>query len=208
MIKTKYPLSDLSAFEEDVAKIRQRPVRKGAALFYGSSSITMWGVERLARDMAPIIALNHGIGGSTCDQCLYRYNELVKPYEPKLLVWYCGTNDIALGYSPEEAFAVTLRVFEWTRRDFPDCKLLALSVMHNKNRAHLYADHLRLNDMVKGYCQSREDARHLDLIGSLCHDHRGEIRGDIFMEDNLHLNDKGYGELAAIVKPAVIEMMG
>ncbi|GHU73112.1 lysophospholipase [Clostridia bacterium] len=200
--------SDLAYFEDEVQEIMRRPVVKDSALFYGSSSIRLWGVERLARDMAPVVALNHGIGGSTADQCLYRYGELVKPYAPKLLVWYCGTNDIALGYTPEEAFALSLRVFEWTRRDNPECKILALSVMHNRSRERIYPQHLILNELLKWYCRDNEFARHVDLIETLCHDKDGQVRGDIFMPDELHLNDKGYAELAAIVRPAVLDMMG
>ena len=48
---------------------------------------------------------------------------------------------------------------------------------------------------------------HLDLIDTLCHDANREIRDGIFMPDQLHLNDQGYEELAALVRPVVLDMM-
>jgi lysophospholipase L1-like esterase len=197
----------LAAFEDEVKEIKSRPIIKGGALFYGSSSIRLWGVDRLARHMSPIQTLNHGIGGSTAEQCLYRYPELVKPYNPKLMVWYCGTNDIALGYTPEEAFALSLRVFKWADHDFPGVKLIILSMMHNHSRAHLYDKMLELDALLRQYASTSEGVRHIDLIDPLCHDIRGRIRGEVFMEDQLHLNDKGYEILADLVRPVVVEMM-
>jgi len=199
--------SDLKLFEEEVAQIVSFPVETGCALFYGSSSIRLWGKERLAKQMQPVRTLNHGIGGSTAEQCLYRYGTLVRPYAPSLLVWYCGTNDIALGYSPEEVFALSLRVFEWTRNDFPESRLLVLSTMHNRLRDELFPQYRELNRMVSSYCKAREDARYLDLVEPLCHDSKGEIRDEIFLPDNLHLNDLGYEEMGSLVRPIVLDMM-
>jgi lysophospholipase L1-like esterase len=200
-------LADLSSFEDEVREIKARPVAQGGALFYGSSTIRMWEVERLRRHMSPIPALNHGIGGSTAEQCLYRYAELVKPYAPRVLVWYCGTNDLAIGYTPEEAFALALRVFAWADHDFPGMGLVILSVTHNRNREAIFDKHLQLDALYKQYASSRDGVRHIDLIDPLCHDAAGRIRDDIFLPDQLHLNGRGYDELAAIVRPVVEGMM-
>lgn len=198
---------DLKAFEEQVQEIQKAPVLKGATVFYGSSSIRMWGQERLERHMAPAPVLCHGIGGSCAEHMLYRYDALIKPYAPKALVWYCGSNDLALGYAPEEAYALTERVFAWTHIDFPECRILILPVFHCRSRDALWPQYQIFNRSLERYAAERPWARALNLE-SLYHAEDGRIRDEIFLEDQLHLNDEGYERLQRIVRPHVLEMMG
>lgn len=198
---------DLKAFEEQVQEIAEASAPKGAAIFYGSSSIRIWGQERLARHMAPAPALCHGIGGSCSEHMLYRYGALIKPYEPKMLVWYCGSNDLALGYTPEAAFALAERVFAWTHVDFPECKILLLSVFHCRSRDALWPEYQVFNRYQERYAAERPWVRALDLE-SLYHTEDGRIRDEIFQADQLHLNDEGYERLQALVRPHVLELMG
>ena len=198
---------DLKAFEDQVREIAQAPALQGAAIFYGSSSIRLWGQDRLARHMAPAPALCHGIGGGCAEHMLYRYGALIKPYAPKVLVWYCGSNDLALGYTAEEAYALTERVFAWTRMDFPGCKILILPVFHCRSRDALWPQYRAFNRYLEDYARERPWARALDL-DSLYHTADGGIRDEIFQADQLHLNDEGYERLQALVRPHVLELMG
>ena len=62
------------------------------AVFYGSSSITLW--STLARDLGTARAVNLGFGGSTLEACVWFFERLVPPAGPASLVVYgargCG----------------------------------------------------------------------------------------------------------------------
>ncbi len=91
----------MAVFDKDIALFETRMDLSGAVVFYGSSTITMWGHERLAHQMKDIAVINRGFGGSTAEQALYYYSRVIKPLVPRALVWYEGDNDICVGYTPQ-----------------------------------------------------------------------------------------------------------
>lgn len=69
---------------------RQNPPPKGAVLFIGSSSITMW--TDLADDFPSTTVINRGFGGSEIADATYFVDRIVAPYQPKTVVLYAGDN--------------------------------------------------------------------------------------------------------------------
>jgi lysophospholipase L1-like esterase len=189
--------SDLACFDEYIASFKTRSEPKAAVVFYGSSTITMWGHERLALQMKDIPAVNRGFGGSTAEQALYYYNRVIKPLEPRALVWYEGDNDISAGYTPEEAFLISERVFAWALKDFPGIKLYLLPPKSCPSREALIPAYEQYRRLLKDYAQSKPDVFYIDYIGML---YDGEtLRRDIYLDDMLHFNDTGYAEFSAVV---------
>ena len=91
--------SQIRAYE---AADRKEPPPKGAVLFLGSSSIRLWKVKNNFPDL---VALNRGFGGSQIADSIHFAERIVFPYEPKVIVFYAGDNDIAGGKSPERVAA-------------------------------------------------------------------------------------------------------
>src|SRR5574341_1267773 len=81
--------SDIRAFED---ADRAHPRAPGGILFVGSSSIRMW--TTLREDFPGLPVLNRGFGGSQIREVTAFTPRIVLPYTPKLIVFYCGTNDI------------------------------------------------------------------------------------------------------------------
>ena len=73
---------------------------KGKILFTGSSSIRFW--DSLNEDMKPLEVLNRGFGGAQISHVIYHFEDIVKPYNPKAIVFFCGTNDLTALKTPEE----------------------------------------------------------------------------------------------------------
>ena len=73
---------------------------KGKILFTGSSSIRFW--DSLEKDMEPLEVLNRGFGGAQISHVIYHFEEIIKPYEPKAIVFFCGTNDLTALKTPKE----------------------------------------------------------------------------------------------------------
>ena len=74
--------------EQDAAK----PFAKGGILFVGSSIFRQW--TTVADQMAPLPVLNRAFGGSRTGDQLARFDQLVPRYAPRIVVYYCGSNDL------------------------------------------------------------------------------------------------------------------
>ncbi|MDD4796200.1 MAG: GDSL-type esterase/lipase family protein [Eubacteriales bacterium] len=195
-------LVDLKRYAGDVQEILNRPVIQRAAVFYGSSTIRIWGQQRLEQDMAPMKALCHGFGGSTAEEALYYYPTLVRPYAPRALVWYEGDNDMCCGYAPDTAADLSCRVFQWAQTDFPGLPIIIIPVKHSPCRDLFLSQMNIYNQRLKDFAATRENVQILDLDG-LLYDEDRALRTDIFQDDGLHFNQLGYEELAKLVRPAL-----
>ena len=97
----------LDGFDEDIDKFldqdRIDPPPENAFLFIGSSSIRLW--KTLEEDMKPLKIINRGFGGAHTKHINRHKDKIVFPYEPKAIVFFCGTNDINGWNSPEDVFS-------------------------------------------------------------------------------------------------------
>src|SRR5258708_1307960 len=66
---------------------------RGGIVFTGSSIFQFW--TRLTEQMAPLPVLNRAIAGTVTQDMLDRIGQLVLPYQPRIVVYYSGTNDIS-----------------------------------------------------------------------------------------------------------------
>ncbi len=194
-------ISGLSDFDSDIAALEARHDPAGAAVFYGSSTITMWGHERLARQMKDIGAVNRGFGGSTAEQALYYYCRVIRPLAPRALVWYEGDNDICAGYSPEEIFLLSERVFAWAAKDFPGIAIYILPPKSCPSRESLIPKYEQVRVLLGRFAEKTDNVFYIDYLDMLhengCRQNR--LRRDIYLDDMLHFNDSGYEEFSAIV---------
>ncbi|MFM7752456.1 MAG: GDSL-type esterase/lipase family protein, partial [Opitutaceae bacterium] len=84
----QYEASLKTFAEQDAAK----PFPKGGILFVGSSTFRQW--TTVADQMAPLPVLNRAFGGSRTGDQLARFDQLVPRYAPRIVVYYCGSNDL------------------------------------------------------------------------------------------------------------------
>ena len=89
----------------------------------GSSSIEFW--ENYEEDLEPIVAYNHGIGGTTIEQWDNGLNQrLVFPYKPKMVVYYVGINNVINSKQSADVIWATLKDFmDHTHEALPDTKV-------------------------------------------------------------------------------------
>ena len=66
----------------------------GGICFVGSSTFTYW--RHLREDLADLPVFNAAFGGSTSDQMVSSANILVVPFNPKTVVYYCGSNGTSI----------------------------------------------------------------------------------------------------------------
>lgn len=168
--------------------LKQTPP-KDAVLFVGSSSIRSW--KNLRRDFPQLNLINRGFGGSRLEDVNFYFDRIVAPYNPKTIVLYAGENDVNDGIAPEKVLADFQQFSKMVRARFPKAKLIYVSLKPSPSRWKL-ADKMRqTNEIVKAEIAKDKRAEFVDVWTAMLNE-KGEPKPEIFVEDKLHLNEKGY----------------
>ena len=145
----------------------------------------------LAADFPGESVVNLGFGGSTLAECVYYYDRLVAPCEPRALVVYAGDNDLAGGSAPEavaEALRALLARVDARAGGIP---LLFLSVKPSLARWHLIEEIRQANALARRELAGRAGSGYVDLHPAMLGSD-GRPRPELFVEDGLHLSAAGY----------------
>ncbi|MBN2105198.1 hypothetical protein JW835_14260 [bacterium] len=161
-----------------------------AVLFIGSSSIRMWKTHESFPNL-PVI--NRGFGGAHISDILYFYNQIIQKYDVKMIIFYCGDNDIAAGKSADQVFNDYQELIRLILLDMPDVKFLYLSIKPSVSRWNFWNKMSEMNQMVQNYNRARSRLYYLDMSSPLL-DASGQPDPCLLLEDGLHLNEKGYKE--------------
>lgn len=177
---------------------------KNAILFIGSSSFTMWkGVQ----DSFPSYTIvNRGFGGSTLlDQIRYA-NDIVFPYQPKQIVVYCGENDLASSDTVISAmvFDRFQKLFQMIRQKFTDLPIAYVSMKPSPSRRHLFLKMREGNQLIKDFLTTQKNTAFIDVHQRMLNE-KGEPMPEIFLDDSLHMNAKGYAIWKKEIEPYLIK---
>lgn len=179
-----------------------RPIAPGGIVFAGSSSIHIW--SSMEMDFPAMGALNRGIGGSTVADVIELYDRLIKPYRPRQVVFYSGTNDLASGSTVERVLRDLETLFEHIHADFPQARISFITLAPNPARWSMVDQFKRVNATVEGWRPARP---YLDVINvfdaMLGAD--GLPLPDIYRDDRLHMNAKGYSIWKGIIGPYLVQ---
>ena len=171
---------------------------KDLILFTGSSSIRFW--STLKEDMAPHNVLNRGFGGAHISHVNYHFNEIVKPYKPKAIVFFCGTNDLSAFKTPEETFEDFSKFFSMVKNDLPGTNLIVIGVKPSTAREYLVPEEQEFNSLISNLAGKEDLLSYISVWNQMLSD-EGKANPDLFVEDGLHMNEKGYEIWAKLVKP-------
>ncbi|MDF2439519.1 MAG: hypothetical protein JWN98_503 [Abditibacteriota bacterium] len=184
---------ELPSWEEEIRAFEQadaqNPPLQDAILFAGSSSITMW--TSVAEDFSEYRVINRGFGGSIIADSTQFADRILIPCRPRLIMLYAGDNDLAGGLSPQQVEA-EFRKFVATMHDaLPQTFITYLSIKPSPSRWHLRAAAQQANRAIEAATHEDERLAFLD-VASVMLGSDGRPRPDIFIEDDLHMNRRGY----------------
>jgi len=159
-----------------------------STLFVGSSSIRMWPTAESFPDQ---YVINRGFGGSHISDVNYFYEKIVKKYRPARIIFYAGDNDIAAGKSPEQVLEDYQNFVEKVEQDLPHSKVYYLPIKPSINRWKMWTPMEITNSMIRDYINKKEKLYYIDTASPMLND-AGKPNFELFIEDGLHLNEKGY----------------
>jgi len=180
-------------FEEELIalenKIKNKTAESELIAFYGSSSIRLW--NSLSQDLAPFKSINLGFGGSTIQDCTRQAERVLYPLNPAKIYFYAGDNDIGNEASTVEVFQRFQTFFHNTVQALPKAEVVFVSIKPSPQRAHYRSTIESANMMIQEFMATQDNSDFLNIYDAMILPD-GKIDSSLFIEDNLHLNEKGY----------------
>lgn len=162
--------------------------RKGCVLFVGSSSITRWDTDAGFPDRN---VLNRGFGGSQTEDQLQFMDRIVWKYEPTVIVYYCGDNDINAKKTPAEVIENVMTFRERVAEKLPNTKFVYLPIKPSLKRWALWDQMSEVNAAIRKASEKDGKFHYCDVATPML-DQSGEPRPELFAKDGLHLSEAGY----------------
>jgi len=171
------------------ARIKKGEITKGANLFYGSSSLRLW--DSIKEDLAPHTLENIAFGGSTLEACVYFFERLVLPCEPRSIIFYAGDNDIGDGKYYSDIMSAFEELIEKRAYFLSGINFTFISIKPSpvrQKQLHL----IRLvNQYVKTRINELDNMHYIDVHTKM-YTADGMPDATLFTDDGLHMNAKGY----------------
>jgi lysophospholipase L1-like esterase len=177
--------------------------KKGSILFVGSSSFTNWKDIQDYFPTYPII--NRGFGGSTLPDVIRYAQETIVNYAPKQIYIYCGENDIAA--DPSISVDTILNRFKIVytiirKKLKKNTPIVYVSMKPSLARWNYESKIVEANRLIKQFIETQKNILFLDVHSAML-DPDGMVKADIFLEDQLHMNAKGYTIWQGIIAPTL-----
>jgi lysophospholipase L1-like esterase len=195
-------------FAEDIAAFKKKDSisfpPKNAILFVGSSSFTNW--KDVQNYFPGYTIINRGFGGSSLPDVIRYSNDIIFPYHPKQIVIYCGENDLAgdSTVTGKMVFERFKQLFTDIRNRLPGIPLVYISMKPSPSRWHMKQRMIEGNDLIKKFLKKKKNAKFISVWKNMLDTNRKPIE-DIFIEDKLHMNVKGYAIWQKLIEPVLIK---
>ncbi len=197
------PDPDPTRYVDDIARFqawdRQNAVPENGIVFVGSSSIVRWNTAERFPEL-PVI--NRGFGGSHISDVNHYIEDTVLRYEPALIVFYAGNNDIQSGKTPEQVLDDYREFVERTHARLPETRILFISIGPSPSRWARWPAMREANALIERFTATDARLFYVDISPGILRD-RGEPDASLFVEDRLHLNEAGYDAWQPFVKEAI-----
>ena len=184
------------------AQTLHKEVAYGGTIAVGSSIIKLW--TNIQKDLEPYRVVNHGFGGSRTWEMLHFTDKLVTQFSPKVVLVYCGSNDINAGEQAEPIAARLKTFMVYISEAIGDgVEVVYIAINKAPQKRDRWDIVEKANALVKAEIE-KVDTWHFVDVNAGMFDEEGEPRSGMFTSDGLHLHEKAYTE---VWKPVVSEKL-
>ena len=127
-------------------------------------------------------------------------DQIVLPYQPKLIVIQAGGNDINNGKSPEQVLADFKTYVAKVRSRLPETRILYMGINPSQARWAQAEMQKEANRLIKDYCASGPNLGFIDIYDAML-GADGMPDPSLFIEDKLHPNAAGYQLRTRLILP-------
>lgn len=175
-------------------------------LFLGSSSIRRW--DKIAVDMAPYHPIQRGYGGSKYSNVAIFSKRLIRPHSYRAVVIFVG-NDISgktTDNTPDEVEQFIRHVIAVSKAHQPDAPVLLIEVTPTAKRWAVWPKIRELNARIREIALSTPSTYFIATAEQYL-DPDSQPRTELFVSDELHLNDEGYKLWSSIIRQRLDEVL-
>jgi lysophospholipase L1-like esterase len=193
-------LPSVGRAQESGSKNAAASSQHGGIVFTGSSIFQFW--THLTEQMAPLPVLNRAIAGTVTQDMLDRMGQLVLPYRPRIVVYYCGSNDISAGADAGPIVERTKRYIQILHEKSPYTYFYYTAIQKAPEKRSRWDVVDAVNREMERYSRQTSNVGYIDL-NPVLFDKNNRIREDLFLPDSLHFrpDSTAYLEFSQIVKP-------
>ena len=124
---------------------------------------------------------------------------MVKKYNPKGIVFFCGTNDIAALKGPKETL-IDLNIFiNKVKSNLPNVPIFIIGIKPTMAREYLRDEEIQYNQAISDMSEEDNLVTYIDIWEAMLNED-GQPNSNLFVEDNLHINADGYKIWTSIVR--------
>ena len=167
-------------------------------MFVGSSSIRLW--NTLAEDFPGVPVVNRGFGGSELSDALRFADRIVLPYRPRMVVVYAGDNDLWAGETPQQVFEDFRALVRTIHDELPRTRVAFIAVKPSVARWRIEGEVRRTNQLIREFAAADPRVDYIDIFTPML-GADGRPRPELFVDDGLHLNARGYELWKSVVAP-------
>jgi lysophospholipase L1-like esterase len=191
-------------FADQIAKLvdedRRNPPAEGSILFIGSSIFRLW--TTLAEQMAPLPVYNRAFGGSRTHEMLEQFDTLVLPHKPRIIVYYCGSNDVSGGEPADAIIGRVTQFVERVERALPGTQVFFVSINKAPEKRDRWDVVDKVNAEIFRYGQKGHRLHYIDVNPALF-DAQGNARTELYVADMLHFKPPAYEAFTTIIEPVL-----
>ena len=152
----------------------------------------------------PLEVLNRGFGGAQISHVIYHFEEIIKPYNPKAIVFFCGTNDLTALKTPEETVHDFKKFYSLIRNQFGNIKVYMIGIKPSVERFYLDEEEKIFNNSIKLLASQDAYLEYIDVWDSMLNED-GSRMPELYIEDGLHMNKKGYEVWTKLVRKSLLK---
>ncbi len=188
-------------FKNEVGLIQQKndslwDSSKPTIVFTGSSSIRFW--TDVHNRFPEYQVLNTGFGGSQFSDLAFYLDELILNYKPVKVFIYEGDNDIFAKKRPRKIIKTAEGILDKLQQGNPEMEIVLISAKPSISRWKYRGRYRRLNRKLDKLASETEGIDFVDVWDPMLD--KRKVKQDIFIEDGLHMNDKGYNIWYDVIK--------
>ena len=161
---------------------------KETIVFTGSSSVRLW--RKLEQEFPNHQIVNSGFGGSQASDLLLFIDELILSYNPKKVFIYEGDNDLWADKSPADVLDTTAEIIRRIKSKNPATEVILIAAKPSISRWKIRGKYKRLNKKMERFTKNDPQLYYVDVWKPMLN--KRKLKTDIFIEDGLHMNQKGY----------------
>lgn len=190
--------------EEFKNQDKVNPPLPNSIVFVGSSSFTLW--KDMQMNFPGYKILNRGFGGSSLSDLIYYADDVIFAYNPAEIVIYCGENDFMASDDITAQIVADrfIYLYNLIRAKLPQVPVIFVSIKPSPSREKYLSKFKEANRLIRDFLKKDPSlSAYINVYDPMMK--KGKPDASLFVEDMLHMNEKGYAIWKKYLTPYLVK---